>query len=198
MDSCCDVFYCIGAFICGIICSPCLLIGCCCCGCGEGLKDKYQKLYCTNCSIMKFIIYLIYLVIIFILSIIFIFPYKKYDDDSNEIAYEIEKTLNSKLIYSFKNKTICELDEEELVLGAWDRTKVGCYCAGSIYNYECSEELIKQDCKTIPSHKKINYTMINSNYICIKKSTLTYRDLLKSGQIIEKKIIVLIIINLVE
>ena len=111
---------------------------------------------------------------------------------------EIEKTLNSKLIYSFKNKTICELDEEELVLGAWDRTKVGCYCAGSIYNYECSEELIKQDCKTIPSHKKINYTMINSNYICVKKSTLTYRDLLKNGQIIEKKIIVLIIINLVE
>ena len=187
MSSCCECFgLCMGL----IFCWPCLLIKCLC-GCendsekNKSYEDCFER-YLKNCSLNKFIIYLIYIAIIFISSSIFIFTYQKYDDDLNEIIYQIEKTLNSKLIYSFKNKTLCDYDEDELVLGTWDGTKVGCSCAGSIYNYECSEELIKQGCKTIPSHKEINYAMINSNFICVKKSTLSYKDLLKTEQIIEK------------
>jgi len=71
--------------------------------------------------------------------VIFIFTYKNYDEDINDIAYEIEKTLNTKLINSIKNKTICDLDEEELILGSWDGTSVGCYCKGVVYDYECSD-----------------------------------------------------------
>ena len=174
----CEIFCC-------IVCCPCYCIKCCCCS--EEMKKSSNKLYCEDCSTKKFMIYLIYLLIIFLAFFEFTFTYEKYDDDFNEIIYQIEKTLNSKLIYSFKNKTLCDLDEDELVLGTWDGTKVGCYCAGSIYNYECTEDLIKQECKTIPAHKKINYTMINSNYICVKKSTLSYRELLKTEQIIEKE-----------
>lgn len=125
---------------------------------------------------------------VFIASIIFTFTYEKYvdDDDLNEIIYQIEKTLNSKLIYSLKNKTLCDYNEDELVLGTWDGTKVGCYCGGAIYDYECSEELTKQNCMTIPAYNKINYTIINSNHICVKESTLSYKDLLKTKQIVEK------------
>ena len=52
---------------------------------------------------------------------------------------------------------------------------------------ECSEKLINQGCNTIPSCNPKNYTVINSHYICIKKSSFSYRDLLlKTNQIIDK------------
>ena len=173
------------------LCFPCWL--CCCISdtngdfkwrCSEEFCDNY---YCKDCcSAKKCILFFAYVFLIFIASIVFIFTYAKYDDDLNEITYQIEKVLNSKLIYSFKNKTLCDFDEEELVLGTWDGTKVGCHCAGAVYDYECSEELKKQNCITIPAFNKINYTRINSNYICIKKSKFSYKDLLKTEQIVEK------------
>ena len=156
---------------CYACCNYCLSLCC---------KDK------KSCSINSFLLYFIYLGIIFLLSIIFIFTYEKYGEDINDISYEIEKTLNTKIIYSIKNKTICDMDEEELVLGSWDGTKEGCYCEGVVYDYECSDKLVNQGCKIIPAHNKINYTIINSNYICIKRSKLSYRDLLSTNKIVEK------------
>lgn len=169
-----------------ITCCPCLL--CClgipkdCCECEEcKILGKRKK-----CNKTKLYLYFLYLGIIFLLSIVFIFTYKLYEEDFEELLYEVEKNLNSKLIYSFKNKFLCDIDEEKLILGSWDGTKIGCFCFGTIFDYECSEELIEQGCKTIPAHNKINYTIINSNYICIKKSPFTYRDLFKTDHIVDK------------
>lgn len=122
----------------------------------------------------------------FIFSIVFIFQYKAFDID-NKLFSEIENNINNKLIYSFRRSIICDLDETKLVFGNWDGTKVGCHCEGMIYEGECAEDLIKQGCKSIPAHNKINYSMINSKYICTKSSSTTYKELLlKTNQIIEK------------
>ena len=122
----------------------------------------------------------------FVFSIVFIFQYEKFDID-NKLFSEIENNINNKLIYSFRRSIICDFDETKLIFGNWDGTEVGCYCEGMIYENECSEDLIKQGCKSIPAHNKVNYSMINSNYICIKSSSATYKHLLlETNQIIEK------------
>ena len=91
------------------LCFPCWL--CCCISdtngdfkwrCSEEFCDNY---YCNDCcSAKKCILFFAYVFLIFIASIVFIFTYAKYDDDLNEITYQIEKVLNSKLIYSLKIK----------------------------------------------------------------------------------------------
>ena len=104
-----------------------------------------------------------------------------------ELFSEINKNINTKLIYSFRKDKLCHYDEEELVLGVWDGTIKGCSCDKLITENECSEKLINQGCNTIPSCNPKNYTVINSHYICIKKSSFSYSDLLlKTNQIIDK------------
>jgi len=174
---CCHECCCLCFCCCQACCSYCFSSCCSFFSCCENKKCQSKN---------SFLLYFIYLGIIFLSSIIFIFTYKKYDEDINDISYEIEKTLNTKIIYSIKNKTICDVDEEELVLGSWDGTKEGCFCEGVVYDYECSDKLVNQGCKIIPAHNKINYTIINSNYICIKRSKLSYRDLLSTNKIVEK------------
>lgn len=185
MCECCDrdLFY-----ICFCVyCCPCEN-GCSCekCCCEKCCEECGSLEIRGECNKKKLFLYFLYLGIIFILSFIFIFNYKIYEEDFEELLYEVEKNLNSKLIYSFKSKPLCDFDEEKLILGSWDGTKIGCFCFGTIFDYECSAELIEQGCKTIPAHNKINYTMINSKYICIKKSPFTYRDLFKTGHIVDK------------
>ena len=169
------------------MCEGCvLLLGFCFCCCKICCPCEDNNSKNCKCTIKSFYLYFIYQLIIFLLMVIFIFTYKNYDEDINDIAYEIEKTLNIKLINSIKNKTICDLDEEELILGSWDGTSVGCYCKGVVYDYECSDKLVNQGCKIIPSHKKIDYKIINSNYLCVKRSKISYRYLLRSNQLVGK------------
>ena len=111
------------------------------------------------------------------LSLALLFGFEKYEFE-NELFFQIENIINYKLIYSFKKSSLCNIVEVELDLGIWDGTKYGCYCEGMIYDYKCSKDLISQGCKSIPSHNPTNYKMINSNYICIKKSSLSSKDLL--------------------
>lgn len=127
------------------------------------------------------------MITIFILEIVFLFVYVKYNFDNNLLLSEIENNLNGKLIYSLKTKIACDADEEELVLGMWDGLKEGCFCKETIYDEKCTEKLINQRCKIIPASNPIKYLIINSKYICVKKSGPTYRDLLlKTNQIVKK------------
>lgn len=126
--------------------------------------------------------------IIILCIIYFPFRYTKYNFDENKLLSEIEINLNSKLIYSLRKSIVCDRDEEKLILGKWDGLKEGCFCEDIIFDYKCSEELISQGCKIIPSYKEIDYQIINSNYLCVKKSALSYRDLIlkHSEQIVAK------------
>lgn len=131
---------------------------------------------------------LIGIVILALCIAFFPFYYTKYTFDENQILPEIENSLNSKFIYSLRESIVCDRDEEKLILGKWDGIKEGCFCENIIFDYKCTGELINQGCKIIPSYNSINYQIINSNYICVKQSTLSYRDLIlkHSNQIVDK------------
>ena len=51
----------------------------------------------------------------------------------------------------------------------------------------CSKDQAEGGCTKIFSNPPINYTIINSNYICAKMSKLNYRELLQSNQVISKE-----------
>lgn len=122
----------------------------------------------------------------FILIILFSFKYVEYDFDKDNIISDINNNLNERLIYSIRLSKSCNSDEEKLILGTWGGIKEGCYCNKIIMDEKCSETLIKQGCTIIPSSNPIDFLMINSNFICIKKSIFSYQDLLvNSEQIIE-------------
>ena len=145
--------------------------------------DNYDMKNCFG----FFFLFILHMTITFILEIIFAFIFVKYNFDNNSLISEIEHNLNAKLIYSLRESIICDIDEEELILGKWDGLKEGCFCKETIYDKRCSENLLNQGCKIIPSSNPINYLIINSNYICVKKSSFSYRDLLlNTNQIIEK------------
>ena len=128
---------------------------------------------------------IIFSVVIIILHIIFSFQYVKYDFENYQIFNEIQKNLDGRLIYSFRRSPFCNGDEEKLILGIWDGTREGCYC-DNILDKTCSDTLLNEGCKTIPSNDPMEFMIINSNFICVKKSTLSYKDLLISDQVIEK------------
>ena len=115
------------------------------------------------------------MITIFILEIIFLFAYVKYNFDNNLLLSEIENNLNGKLIYSLKTKMACDEDEEELVLSIWDGLKEGCFFKETINDEKCTKKLINQGCKIIPASNPIKYIIINSKYICVKKSDPTYK-----------------------
>ena len=127
----------------------------------------------------------IWIIIVIILYGVFALQYVKYNFET-ELFSEINKNINTKF-YSFRKDKLCHYDEEELVLGVWDGTIKGCSCDKLITENECSAKLINQGCNTIPSCNPKNYTVINSHYICIKKSSFSYSNLLlKTNQIIDK------------
>ena len=128
-----------------------------------------------------------FMVVLFIANIIFSFKYSEYDFDNNEILSEIFNSLNGKLIYSLSIKSECSDDEEILTLGKWEGTTSGCICSKyEIYKYYCSDTKRRQGCNDIDSIPPKKFEIINSNYICLKKSKETYKELLDSKLIISK------------
>ena len=111
--------------------------------------------------------------------------YFKYDLENNIIINEIEKNLNGKLIYSIAIRKECKSDEEELILGQFDAIKESCNCYGNISYNSCSK-INREDCISINPIPSKEYKIINSKYICVKKSYKSYLDLLKHKDIISK------------
>jgi len=120
-----------------------------------------------------------------IVSIIFSFKYHIYDFENNLMFSELDNSLNGKLIYNLEFKYECSSDEEAVILGRYDGTIEGCKCKNVIYNYSCEKDKAKKDnCDKLNPISPINYKKINSKYLCAKKSSQTYLDLLKSGKLI--------------
>jgi hypothetical protein len=108
-----------------------------------------------------------------------------YNLENNGIVNEIEETLNGKLIYFFKNIPECNSNEEKLILDKFDSIPEFCNCLGAFMKTEkCGKNT--DVCKTIDTIPSNNYTMINSEHICVKKSDKRYIDFLKNDDIISK------------
>ena len=114
-----------------------------------------------------------------------VFSFKSviYNFEENDIFLEIKNSLEGKLIYSFKLKPNCSSEEEILTLDVGFGFKKGCKCNDNIKKGICSKDDIKNKCENTA---EIEYNKINSNYICVKKSKNTYKDLMKSNQILHK------------
>ena len=134
----------------------------------------------------KYAILLVLVLGFLISNIVFAFKYKKYLLDNDGIFLEIKNSFEGKLIYSFELKPNCSSEEEILPLGKWDGFKEGCKCKNKIKDKACSNDDLGNNCKVIKAKKPRIYTKIKSNYICVKKSNITYKDLMKSNQILPK------------
>ena len=119
-----------------------------------------------------------------IFNLVFYFLYFKYNYENNLIIKEVSTNLNGKLINSIALRKLCLDGEEKLILGTWDGTNSGCNCNETIDGNFCSLDKIKSGCKIVEAIKPINYTIFKSNYICVKRTKLKYRDYLKSSQVI--------------
>ena len=137
-------------------------------------------------KVIKYAIVIVLVLGFLISNIVFAFKYKKYLLDNDGIFLEIKKSFEGKLIYSFELKPNCSSEEEILPLGKWDGFKEGCKCKNKIKDKACSNDDLGNNCKVIKAKKPRIYTKINSNYICVKKSNITYKDLMKSNQILPK------------
>ena len=113
--------------------------------------------------------------------------YFKYNYENNLIIKEVSTNINGKLINSIALRKLCLDGEEKLILGTWDGTNSGCKCNETIDENICSLDKIKSGCKIVEAIKPINYTIFKSNYICVKRTKLKYRDYLKSSQVIPKE-----------
>ena len=111
----------------------------------------------------------------------------KYNFEKDTIINIINSNLNGKLIYSLAFRKFCKEEEEKLILGKWDGTIDGCECEGIIYKEICSETKIQSGCKNIFANEPINYTIFHSNFICVKRTKLNYRDYLNSNQVFSNK-----------
>jgi len=137
-------------------------------------------------KVIKYAIVIVLVLGFLISNIVFAFKYKKYLLDNDGIFLEIKNSFEGKLIYSFELKPNCSSEEEILPLGKWDGFKEGCKCKNKIKDKACSNDDLGNNCKVIKAKKPRIYTKINSNYICVKKSNITYIDLMKSNQILPK------------
>lgn len=104
-------------------------------------------------------VFILAILCLIIINFLLILSFKGfiYDIKNNyleNILEEIKINFDSKLIYSFRLSTDCFPDEEPLILGKWEGKNL-----------------------------EINYTLINTSYICIKKSKSSYKDLLENNQI---------------
>lgn len=134
--------------------------------------------------ILYAILWIGFLLTCFVFSFIFI----KYEFDSHPISQEIENSIDGKPIISFNLKSACSPEEEILIFGEWDGTKFGCKCGDSYKSTSYCQTAYgsSSECESIPEVPPIKYQKIKSKYICIKKYNKTYRELLKSNQIISK------------
>ena len=108
-----------------------------------------------------------------------------YDLENNVIIKEIEETLNKKLIFSSRNSTVCNSNEEELIIDKFETIPEFCSCFGTfIGNGRCGPNYAY--CKAIDPINYKEYIIINSQYICIMKSDKTYLDYLNNNHIISK------------
>ena len=109
-----------------------------------------------------------------------------YDLENSQIINMIEDSLNGKLIYSFRNSTECKSNEEEIIIDRFEGTPEFCSCYGAYMGIgKCGENQVS-NCKTINSVPSNDYTMINSQHICVIKSDKSYKDLLKKNEIISE------------
>ena len=136
-------------------------------------------------KIFLIILWIVYLLICFVFTFIFI----EYDFNNHPIAQEIENSIDGKPIMSINLKSACSPNEEILVFGEWDGTKEGCKCGDT---FKSNDMCVKAygaghtECNTINPVPPIKYKKIKSKYICVKKYYRTYKELLKSKQIISK------------
>ena len=116
-----------------------------------------------------------------ILSIVFSYNYKNYELDKTINAL-LDSEFNKKLIYSFRKSTDkCNSEEETLVLGTFDGSSPRCLCpGGAAYTASCTEA--QKSCQNFDGEPK-DYTIFNNIYICIKRGTETYIDLLKNNKL---------------
>ena len=119
-----------------------------------------------------------------IINIVFSFIYEKYDFERT-IAYEINKSLKGKLLYSFKLKEECDGNEESFILDRWDGLKKGCRCSDRISSSSCSKSSRRRGCVDVQETKPEYYKIFNSKKICVRKSQKTYIELLLNKDIID-------------
>ena len=121
-----------------------------------------------------------------IVNVVFAFYFSfKYNFENKRILDEIEENLNGALIYSFRISHYCELYEKKLVIDKFKGIKI-CNCQGTKFIRRCTEQEIIDECKDIFLIEPKEYTKINSQYICVTKSSKTYLNLLKDNNIISK------------
>ena len=121
------------------------------------------------------------------LSFIFFYNYitYSYNSEINAIINMIEESINGKLIFSFRNRTECKSNEEELIIDRFESIPEFCNCDGTFMgNGKCEED--QDNCKTINSIPSNYFTIINSQHICVMKSEKSYIELLKNNDIISK------------
>ena len=140
-------------------------------------------------NICKFIVIIAILIFfgLIICNFVYSFLYLEYNYENNLIISEFENNINGYLIESISFRKSCNGDEEILVLGEWDGTIEGCDCDGIIFKEKCSSDQIQNSCISLFANTPENYTIFNSNYICAKKSMLSYKELLKSNQVVNEE-----------
>ena len=168
------------------MCDLCELVGlCCCCLCYSCYKNTRD----VDCQCCKWVLGLFFTIVTIIINIIFCLVWffgTKYDFNNNLIISEIENSFQGELIESISIKEICEGDEEALSIGTWDGTIEGCECGGIIFKGICSSDQINNGCTSLYSNPPKDYNIFNSSFLCAKRSSLKYIQLLKTKQVILK------------
>ena len=71
-----------------------------------------------------------------------------YDLENNLIVREIEENLRAKLIYSFRNSTVCNSNKEELIIDKFETIPEFCSCYGTFMSFgKCGENFAH--CQTL-------------------------------------------------
>ena len=140
------------------------------------------------CLIFLLILSCLCIILNIILNFIFyIFRFKYDSSEPNLLISEIQNSFNGSLIESISLKEVCDGDEDKLILGIWDGTVEGCECNEIIYKQSCTDKQIEHGCSILYENPPINYTVFNSSYLCIKRTKLTYKEILKTKKIISNK-----------
>lgn len=138
------------------------------------------------CTYLPFIIEGCLVVTYLVMNGIFGYYYTySYDLENSKIIQEIEENLRAKLIYSFRNSTVCSSNEEELIIDKFDTIPEFCSCYGTFMAFgKCEGNYA--NCQTITGINSKDYLIINSQYICVRKSDKSYLDYLNNNEIIPK------------
>lgn len=135
-------------------------------------------------SIILIIIFGVIFIATLCSNIAFAYYFEKYELENTFIP-SLSRDLNTKLIYSFVERDICEEGEEPLELGTWDGSINKCKCGNDVPTFRnCTDSEKKEGCKTLGNPK--NYTKINGKYICVKRGDKTFKQLIESYKLISK------------